>query len=103
MEAALNSSVTRPRLTADDLLSPFVGALTPAAMWRIGTEAEKFGVLSENGQAIAYEGPRGVRAIFDILQRDYGWYPHAEYEGGDIISLERGAESITLEPGGQVE
>jgi glutamate--cysteine ligase len=72
-------------------------------MWRIGTEAEKFGVLSESGQAIAYEGPRGVRAIFDLLQSEFGWYPHAEYEGGDVISLERGAESITLEPGGQVE
>jgi glutamate--cysteine ligase len=72
-------------------------------MWRMGTEAEKFGVLSESGQAISYEGARGVRAIFDVLQRDYGWYPHSEYEGGDVISLERGAESITLEPGGQVE
>lgn len=75
----------------------------PDAMWRIGTEAEKFGVLSESGQAISYEGPRGVRAIFDLLQSSFGWYPHAEYEGGDVISLERGAESITLEPGGQVE
>ena len=103
MEAALNSSVTGPRLSADDLLSPFVGALTPDAMWRIGTEAEKFGVLSESGQAIAYEGPRGVRAILELLQRDFGWFPHAEYEGGDVISLERGPESITLEPGGQVE
>jgi glutamate--cysteine ligase len=103
MEAALTPSVTRSRLSADDLFAPFTNAFTPEALWRVGTEAEKFGVLSESGQAIAYEGDRGVRATLALMQEMFGWYPVREHEGGEIIALERGGESITLEPGGQVE
>ena len=55
MEAALNSSATQPRLSADDLASVFADALTPEPLWRVGTEAEKFGVLTESGRPIAYD------------------------------------------------
>jgi glutamate--cysteine ligase len=103
MEAALTPSATRPGLTADDLFAPFTNAFTPEALWRVGTEAEKFGVLSESGQPIAYEGSRGVARTLALLEELFGWYPVREHEGGPIISLERGGESITLEPGGQVE
>lgn len=103
MEAALNPSVPRSRLTRDDLLAPFYDARTPEPLWRVGTEAEKFGVLREDARPIAYEGPRGVRAVLELLQATFGWYPVREHEGGEIIALERGAESITLEPGGQLE
>jgi glutamate--cysteine ligase len=103
MEAALNPSLTRSRLTRDDLLAPFESAFTPEPLWRVGTEAEKFGVLNEGARPIAYDGPRGVRATLELLESTFGWYPRAEHEGGEIISLERGTESITLEPGGQVE
>jgi glutamate--cysteine ligase len=103
MEAALNPSAPRSRLTADDLFAPFSTALTPESLWRVGTEAEKFGVLSSTGQPIVYEGPAGVRAVLEALENNFGWYPVREHEGGEVIALERGAESITLEPGGQVE
>jgi glutamate--cysteine ligase len=103
MEAALNSSVPRPQLTRDDLLAPFENARTPEPLWRVGTEAEKFGVLREDGSPIAFDGPRGVRAVLEQLQATFGWYPQREHEDGEIIALERGAESITLEPGGQLE
>jgi glutamate--cysteine ligase len=103
MEAALTPSATRSQLTADDLFAPFTNAYTPEALWRVGTEAEKFGVLSESGAPIAYDGARGVHATLQLLQEMFGWYPVREHEGGEIIALERGGESITLEPGGQVE
>ena len=103
MEAALTTPAPRSRLTADDLFAPFANAYTPEALWRVGTEAEKFGVLSESGQAIAYDGPRGVHAVLELMQELFGWYPVREQAGGEIIALERGGESITLEPGGQVE
>ena len=67
MEAALNTPATRA-LTQDDLLAPFENALTPEPLWRVGTEAEKFGVLRESGEPIAYDGARGVRAVLDLLQ-----------------------------------
>ena len=107
MEAALNpttpGSTAGPRLTQDDLLAPFQRALTPESHWRVGTEAEKFGILSDSLAPLPYEGPRSVSTVLELLERQFGWFPQREYEGGPVIALERGGASITLEPGGQVE
>lgn len=103
MEAALNSSAHPVQLTWDDLLQPFQRALTPPDLWRVGTEAEKFGWLADVGKPLPYDGPRSVRAVLTALQERYGWFPEHEYEGGPVIALRRGEASITLEPGAQLE
>lgn len=103
MEACLTRSSARKRLAYDDLFAPFVTSLKPADAWRVGTEAEKFGVLEATYAPLPYDGPRSVHAVLEALVTRYGWQPQREYEGGDIISLTRGAASITLEPGGQLE
>lgn len=72
----------------------------PPEAWRIGTEHEKIGYRRDDLAPLAYEGERGIRAIFDRLMR-LGWAPVRE--GGNPIALTRGAQSITLEPGGQFE
>ncbi len=103
MEAVLSERSAPPRLTQDDLLAPFYEAFKPPSRWQVGAEAEKFGVLEESYAPLPYAGPRSVRAVLDVLVDRFGWIPHAEVEGGDVISLSRGACSITLEPGGQLE
>jgi glutamate--cysteine ligase len=103
MEAVLSQSAARYRLTHDALLEPFYEALKPETLWRVGTEAEKFGVLSDSYEPLPYEGPRSVRAVLDGLVQRFGWTPEREYEGGEVISLKRDLASITLEPGGQLE
>jgi glutamate--cysteine ligase len=103
MEAALTETTARPTLTRDDLLAPFHKALTPRDLWRVGTEAEKFGLLTDTHAPISYEGGRGVHAVLSALEELYGWFPEPEYEGGALIALRRGEASITLEPGGQLE
>lgn len=90
-------------ITRQDLESLFVEAEKPEAEFRIGGEAEKFGVYEKDFAPLVYEGPRGVAAIFDSLVRDHGWTPEAETEGGPTISLVRSGASITLEPGAQFE
>jgi glutamate--cysteine ligase len=90
-------------LRYDDLLDPFFGAMKPRPQWRIGTEAEKFGVDAHTGAAIGYEGDRGVVGLLGRLVERHGWAPMFETEGGPVIGLTRGGASITLEPGGQVE
>ena len=72
----------------------------PRQAWRIGTEHEKFGFRREDLAPIAYDGERGIRAIFERLMR-LGWT--AVHEDGNPIALTRGRQSITLEPGGQLE
>jgi glutamate--cysteine ligase len=103
MEASLSTSVERPALQRDDLLSVYYDALTPPDLWRVGTEAEKFGLLTDTGAPIPFKGPRSVSAVLEALSDVYGWFPEREYEGGELIALKRGEASITLEPGGQLE
>ncbi|HJL37011.1 MAG TPA: glutamate-cysteine ligase family protein [Polyangiaceae bacterium LLY-WYZ-15_(1-7)] len=86
----------------DDLLRPFHAAETPRMGWRIGTEAEKFGVGGD-GRAAPFEGERGVRAVLERLVERHGWHEQCEWEGGEVIALHRGRANITLEPGAQLE
>src|SRR5262245_36140175 len=91
-------------LSNDDLLQPFHDAMKPRSAWRIGAEAEKFGVDATTGAPIPYEGERGVLAILQGLADRHGWARSApEKPGGPLIALERAHASVTLEPGGQLE
>lgn len=89
----------------DDLYEIFRGAEKPRSEFRIGAEAEKFGVDERTGAPLKYADPSGrsVQAILDALVERHGWTPEPEHPGGPIIALRRGDRSVTLEPGGQLE
>jgi glutamate--cysteine ligase len=89
-------------LSRDDLFRPFHEAIKPPARFRIGAEAEKFGVIAATGAALPYEGERGVTGILAALEKQ-GWKPSSEVEGGPVVALLRDGASVTLEPGGQLE
>ncbi|MDP6352425.1 MAG: glutamate--cysteine ligase [Alphaproteobacteria bacterium] len=72
----------------------------PRARWRIGTEHEKIGYRLEDLGPLPYAGPRGIRALLEGLQR-FGWTPIME--GENVIALTLDGQSVTLEPGGQLE
>lgn len=93
----------RPIRDRGELLQPFGSACKPRARFRVGTEAEKFGVLVETGMPVPYHGPRGIAAILERLCERHGWAPEREVPEGPAIALVRGDASITLEPGGQLE
>ncbi|HEY6876741.1 MAG TPA: glutamate-cysteine ligase family protein [Polyangiales bacterium] len=103
MEASLTQFAPRQGLTQDDLLAPFYDALKPASAWKVGTEAEKFGLLEDTLAPLPYEGARSVQAVLNALAARFGWTPESEYKGGEVIALKRGQASITLEPGAQLE
>ena len=73
----------------------------PKADWRLGTEHEKFGYLTDTLAPLPYDGPRSIRALFDGLAERFGWT--RVREGDQVIGLTRGAANISLEPGGQFE
>lgn len=87
----------------EELESVFFEAEKPESEFLIGAEAEKFGVDSRTGAPIEYRGARGIEGIFALLVDRFGWAPESETESGPVISLARGSESITLEPGAQFE
>jgi glutamate--cysteine ligase len=90
-----------PLSDLDQLADVFRSAEKPTAQFLIGAEAEKFG-LKADGTPLKYEGDDGVMGIFDSLS-EYGWEPERETPDGPVIDLRRGAASITLEPGSQLE
>lgn len=95
--------MSSPIITStDQLLADFNAAETPVTDFRIGAEAEKFGVHSETGAPLGYEGEHGVLRVFKALEK-HGWQPGSEYAGGPTISLKRDGASVTLEPGAQLE
>lgn len=81
----------------------FVRACKPRHLWRVGAEAEKFGVDAQSGAPLHYPGEHGVEGILHALIERHGWHEEAEYPGGPLIALRRGEASVTLEPGSQLE
>src|SRR5262245_20738734 len=97
-----NDDDERPIHGLADLVSVFEPAEKPADRFRIGVEAEKFGVHAPTGAPISYDGARSVTRIFDALT-ELGWQPERESEKGPVLALRRNGASITLEPGSQLE
>ena len=73
----------------------------PKDQWRIGTEHEKFGYLTDTLSPLPYDGPRSVLALMQGLRDRFGWTPILEQD--HLIGLSRNGANISLEPGGQFE
>ncbi|MFN3447964.1 MAG: glutamate--cysteine ligase [Roseococcus sp.] len=88
-----------PITAARQLAEWFASGAKPRARWRIGTEHEKFGFRRDTLAPPAYE-ERGIRAMLEGIMAK-GWDPIEDQ--GKVIGLTRGAASVSLEPGGQLE
>jgi glutamate--cysteine ligase len=77
----------------------FAAGGKPRESWGVGTEHEKFGFYRGDSAPPPYE-PDGIRAVLEGMQAR-GWAPILD--NGNPIGLKRGAASISLEPGGQLE
>lgn len=73
----------------------------PRDAWRIGTEHEKFGFLTDTLEPLPYEGERSVLAMLNGLRDRFGW--SELHENGHLIGLSRDGANVSLEPGGQLE
>ena len=91
----------RPIQSPDELVDVFRAAEKRPDKFRIGAEAEKFAIKAD-GSPLQYEGEQGIVGIFDALA-EFGWEPERESPEGPVVALQRGAASITLEPGSQLE
>jgi glutamate--cysteine ligase len=83
-----------------DLVAYLAEGVKPRDAWRIGTEHEKFGFDLGTLAPLPYEGPKGIRAMFEGLAR-FGWSPILE--NGNPIAMEFDGQTVSLEPGGQLE
>jgi len=98
MTALLGPDPT-PIASTDDLIAYFArGAKTPER-WRIGVEQEKIAVYPDGGTP-PFAGTRGIE---ELLRRLAPKGYEAIQEDGHLLALKRTSESVTVEPGGQVE
>lgn len=95
-----------PPLDRGDLAGWFSRAERPdRSTHMVGTEQEKFGLwlghADGSPRPVNYEDH--IRRVLEGFET-FGWRPTKDRgTGGEIIALERGGASITLEPGGQFE
>lgn len=105
MSPAQADGATAPLRCKQDLIDWIAAGFKPKTDWRIGTEHEKFVFHTDDLSPVAYDGPRGIRALLEALIAKYDW--QAIMEGDHIIGLKRpGNElggNVSLEPGGQFE
>ena len=85
----------------DQLAGYLESGCKPKDQWRIGTEHEKFGWLTDTKEPLPYVGERSISAIFQGLANRFGW--SLVTEAGNVIGLHRNGANISLEPGGQFE
>ncbi len=88
------------RLTYEELLSFFESSCVPEDDRLVGLEWEKELVTTE-GKRLSFEGEHGIEALLKGLANKHGWAE--QFEKDRVVALTRGGESITLEPGAQVE
>ena len=81
----------------EDLISYFKKGYKAKNQMNIGVEHEKFLFEKKSNQRINFHT---VLKIFDFLKK-FGW--KSIKENNDIIALSRNEQSITLEPGNQIE
>jgi len=88
------------RLSPIELLEYLRGSFVPEDKRRVGLEWEKE-LVSSDGCRLPFDGEQGIESLLRGLSQDFGW--QQEHEKERLIALSRDEESITLEPGGQVE
>ncbi len=89
-------------LQKKDLVDYFYKGIKDKNNLKIGVEHEKFVLSKNNFRQVSYDMKNGIKDILLRFKRN-GWTPKYDDENKTIIALERFGESITLEPGGQLE
>jgi glutamate--cysteine ligase len=85
--------------TIEQLVGSFASGTKPRSAWRVGVEQEKVSVRTD-GRVVPFAGAGGVEELLRRLEsRGY----KGAYADGHLLGLSRGGDSITVEPGGQLE
>ncbi|MEC8100319.1 MAG: glutamate--cysteine ligase [Pseudomonadota bacterium] len=88
----------------EQLINYFKSGCKNKIDWKVGTEHEKFAYTFSNKKKkfipLGYYGEPGIKTFLEEIV-NYGWQPILE--GKNIIGLRKESQSITLEPGGQIE
>lgn len=68
----------------------------------LGLEHEKLIFTVDGARAVPYEGDSGIGAVLEGFRR-FGFEAFREGPGAPTIAMTRGPETVSIEPGGQIE
>jgi glutamate--cysteine ligase len=103
MSLDLKRANAQPIASIDTLVEVFRAAEKPRAEHRLGLEHEKFLYPVQSAQPVPYEGASGIGALLEKMGAAGGYTPFRETPESPVIALQRGMETVSLEPGGQFE
>ncbi len=103
MSLDLQRAASEPIASIDSLVALFRAAEKPRAGLRLGLEHEKFLYRREDANLVPYEGASGIGALLERMGAAGGYTPFRETPQSPVIALQRGLETVSLEPGGQLE
>lgn len=97
----MNKLQTREKLHREDILALFTEGFKPKSEHKIGMEFERLPVSDVTNNSIPYYGDFGVCNFLRTFAKTENWdYITDDY---NIIGLKQGHDTITLEPGSQIE
>ena len=92
---------TREKLQREDILALFTNGYKPKSEHKIGMEFERLPISTVTNKAVSYDDDFGVCNFLRAFAKSENWdYITDDY---NIIGLKQGHDTITLEPGSQVE
>lgn len=103
MSLDLKRAVAQPITSVDALVDTFRAAEKPQAEHRLGLEHEKFIYPKVGAKPVPYEGLSGIGALLEKMGAAGNYTPFRETPESPVIALQRGIETVSLEPGGQFE
>ncbi|MBN1208099.1 MAG: glutamate--cysteine ligase [Myxococcaceae bacterium] len=103
MSLDLKRTIAQPIASIDTLIEDLRAAQKPRAELRLGLEHEKFVYPKDGARPVPYEGPSGIGALLEKMAAGGGYTPFRETPDAPVIALQRGMETVSLEPGGQLE
>jgi len=88
-------------LNRDEILKLYTKGYTQPEDYRIGMEYERLPISATSYKAVDYWSEYGVKNFLEEFAREATW----DYilDGKNIIGLQKGHDTITLEPGAQIE
>lgn len=88
-------------LNRSEILNLYTKGYTQPTDYKIGLEYERLPINSASFEAVDYWGKNGIALCLEEFARQYGW----DYivDENNVIGLAKEHDTITLEPGSQVE
>lgn len=101
LDRSAAAELERPVESVRDLADFFRAGEKPRANWKLGMEHENLGLYERTLEPVPFDGTHGIEALLDRYGSAGGW--KRVVESGRLVALDREGQSITLEPGGQLE